>query len=304
MIVAVVNDVPTWGGIVLTRKGGTAASLQLGCVSLEGYLDRRYVTEHYWIERDQASVIAAGLLADANVNGINLIIDAPPTGVLLERAYDPTSDTTVYSALTELAGPDNGLEWTIDLDWADANKTTFAKFARVRPRIGKVAAQPDAIFQVSTSSVFSAAGSSEATYELTEDYSDGRGANHVSATSSGQGESRPATAPRIDVRPGWPTYERRYSPAASILDEEMLDAHAAADLALRVAGAQTWNITARWDRYPRLNLDWMIGDDVGWELRGHRHADGVLGQGRVIGWNLELQAGTVQPVLWSPDQEA
>lgn len=296
MLVAVINDLPTWAGIVLPRGGGTDAELQLPCVSLEGYLDRRYVGDHKWVQQDDTSVIATGLIADAQVEGIALVVDAVASGVLRDREYFDKDDATVYSRLRELMGVEGGPEWTIDLDWSDTKRSAVKKIIRVRPRIGLASASPAA--------VFSTRGASETRYIYTEDYSADRGANHVIATSSGQGEDRPQSVPAKDIRPGWPRYERRFSPSSAITSQSVLDAHARAELARLSLGTRTFKITTRWDAFPRLNIDWRIGDDVAWDLVGHRHADGVTGTGRAIGWELDPQAGTVDPILWEPGEEA
>ncbi|SCL31914.1 Phosphodiesterase/alkaline phosphatase D [Micromonospora nigra] len=294
MVVAVVNDVPEWAGAVISRRGGTDGRLDLSCATLEAYLDRRYVGAHEWIQEDEA-VIAAGLIADAQVDGIGLAVDAPLTGVLRDRTYTSDADATVYSRLRELMAVEGGPEWTIDLDWVDSTRTAVSKILRLRTRIGAEASKPPV-----WTSGWSSQGASDARYTLVEDYSDRRGANHVIATSSGEGDARPESTPAVDILAGWPRYEYRYTPSTSITDTDTLDAHAVAELALRRDGALTWQIDARWDAYPRLGVDWRLGDDVGWELRGHRHPDGTTGSGRVIGWELDMQAGRVRPVLWSP----
>lgn len=135
MLVAVAADLPVWGGIVLTRTGGTDPNVSLGCATLEAYLDRRYVRDHAWKQQDEASVIAAGLFADANVEGIDLLIDAPPTGTLRDHSYADDEDKTVYSCLQALMGLIDGPEWTIDLAWGP-NQASVEKIARVRKRIG------------------------------------------------------------------------------------------------------------------------------------------------------------------------
>jgi len=294
MIVAVVNDVPTWAGIVLVRQGGSEGVLRLGCVTLEGYLNRRFVRNHTWQGMDEAAVIAAGLAADANIEGINLIIDAPATGRKRDRSYADQDDKVVYSALRELMAVENGPEWTIDLDWADAGRTAIAKILRVRSRIGAASATPDVVFDT--------LGDGSASYTYTEDYSDGRGANYVVATSSGEGESRPQSDPARDVPPGSARWEHRFSPSSSITSRATLNEHAAAELALRRDGARTVKINVRWDVSPRLNVDWGLGDDVAWHLVGPRHPDGLDGKGRVIGWELDIQAGLISPVLWEPGE--
>jgi hypothetical protein len=294
MLVAVVNDVPTWAGIILTRQGGVGGTLQLGCVSLEGYLDRRYVGTHEWVQQDEVGIIGAGLAADAVAEGIGLVIDAPATGVKRDRSYVSSDDATVYSRLRELMSVEGGPEFTIDVDWADdAIQDTVVKTLRIRSRIGVASTQPDAVFQ-------NARGASETTYEYLEDFTDGKGANHIVATSSGEGEDRPLSAPATDVRPGWPRYERRFSPSTAISDLAVLSAHANAELTMIGQGTNTFKLQSRWNAIPRLNLDWRLGDDVAWDLKGHRHPDGIVGTGRVIGWELDMGAGIVSPVLWQP----
>ncbi|WP_162830320.1 hypothetical protein [Amycolatopsis palatopharyngis] len=293
MIVPVVNDVPAAAFIVLTRKGGTGAELQLGTISLEGYLARRYVGDHTWVGQDEASVIAAGLVADAQTEGIDLIVDAPATGTLRERAYQHTDDGTVYQRLTELMDVQGGPEWTIDVDWKDSTRREIAKVFRMRKRIGTPSANPDAVFTTE--------GSSQATYEHAESYEDGKGANHFRATGSGEGEDRPESSEIDDILPGWPRWERRFSPSSSIKDVGVLTDHAVANLGRMRDGAKTWEIAARWDAYPRLGLDWRLGDDIGYELTGHRHPFGVTGTARAIGWELDMQAGIVKPILLEVD---
>jgi hypothetical protein len=307
LIVAVLNGQPVWGGIVLVRKGGTEATVDLGCVSVEGYLDRRYVGDHDWVDVDEASVIAAGLVGDANVEGIGLVVDAPATGTLRERTYLDQDDKSVYSALRELMGVEDGPEWTVALSWTDTTQTAVAKTVRVRSRIGYASGSPTAVFTTGTASaVLSAVGSSEARYTYSEDYSSGSGANHVVATSSGEGDTRPQSYPARDttlLAAGWPRYEHRYSPSTSITDETVLDAHAAASLAILARGAKILTITARADAYPVLGTDWAIGDDIGYDLTGHRHPTGITGVARAIGWDLDPAAGTITPILLAPGQD-
>lgn len=306
MVVAVVNDIPTWAGIPLIDEGGTEATLPDGLVSLEGYLLHRYVLDHTWTQQDQVSVIAAGLLADAQAainglgGGIGLLIDAPASGVLRDHEYKASDHTTVYQRLQELMAVQDGPEWTIDVDWADADHLAVAKIARVRSRLGVAAASPQALFQTTAGSVFASQGSSEARYRYMRDRSDGRYANAVLAYSSGEGEDQPTSMFHLDsaaLAAGAPIWELHYQPSTSISDVAVLDEHAADKLALLRDGTNTWRITARWDAYPRYGVDWQLGDDIAWDLKGHRHPDGVHGQGRAIGFELDMQAGLIAPIL-------
>lgn len=303
MIVCVLAGEPVWAGIPLMRRSGTKATVALPCVTLEGYLDRRFVGDHTWTQQDEASVIAAGLLGDAAAEGIGLTIDAPATGTLRDRTYRDQDDKTIYSALRELMGVEGGPEWTIALRWADGAQNVVEKVAVVRERIGVAAAIPTATFDVRAAAVADSAGGSSATYEYTEDYSSGKGANHIVGTSSGQGETRPQSAPQSHVVPGMPRWEFRFQPSSSITDTGVLDAHAARALALMVDGGRSLTITARAGADPVLGSDWGLGDDIGYDLQGHGHPDRLQGVARAIGWQLHPQEETVTPILLLPGEE-
>lgn len=308
MIVAVLGGQPVWAGIVLTRSAGTEAVATLACMSIEGYLDRRFVGDHTWTAQDEVSVIAAGLLADADTEGIGLLVDADATGTLRDRAYLDQDDKTIYSALRELMGVDGGPEWTVRLAWADEQRRAITKTVLVRSRIGyvSIAATPTRPTG-STNAVFSSIGASSARYDYDEDWTSSSGATQVVATSTGSGTSRPQSSPaRAEdlLASGWPRWERRFTPSTSISDIGTLDAHAAAALALMRGGARTLTLTAVADATPRLGVDWWLGDDVGYKLTGHRHPTGLTGFARAVGWELDPAAGTVSPILLLPDEEA
>lgn len=313
MIVAVVNNIPTWAGIVLTRNGGTGATLTLGCATPEQYLTRRVVRDHIWTGQDQVSFIAAGLASDAGNlagvgSGIGFIIDAPASAVLRDRTYLLSDRKTVYEALRELAGVNGGPEWTVDLDWTDATQTAVAKILRIRGHIGAVS---EAVFQSSASSMFSSQGSSDARYTHAEDYTESRHANYVVAYSSGEGQDQPASTPAVDqpaLDSGVPIWERHYQPSTSIIEIATLNSHATAELARVRGGSLTWTIEARWSEYPRYGIDWRLGDDIRFELTGHRHpppssgAAGVTGMARCIGFAMNIQTGTISPILLDPQK--
>lgn len=306
MIVSVLAGQPVWAGIVLVVDTGTSPVADIACVSLEGYLDRRYVADHSWTAQDEASVIATGLFGDANTEGIGLVIDAPATGSLRDRVYADRDDKTVYSALRELMAVVDGPEWTIDLGWTDATQTAVQKIARVRKRIGVAATIPNAVFDTQSSAVFDTRGAASTQYRVVRDYTSGKGANHIVAVSSGQGDSRPQSTPARDeaaLAGGMPRWEYRYTPSTSILDTDVLDSHAVGALELKARGARTISITARAGAYPLLGTDWGKGDDIGYNLVGHGHPDGLAGTARCVGWQLDPQAETVQPIILIPEDE-
>lgn len=307
MIVAVLGGLPIWAGIVLSRVGGTAGTVTLSCVTLEGYLDRRYVSDHDWVFEDDISVIASGLIDDANVvEGIGFDVIAAPSLLLREREYLAQDDKTVYSALRELMGDEDGPEWTVTVGWSDSMQTAITKTLLVQQRIGIPSVDPSPEFPTgSTNAVFSSTGSSNARYVFSEDFSAGRGANHVIAVGTGEGVSRPESSPaRDEVRlaAGWPRYELRYRPGSSV-EEEALGGHAQRVISLMGAGARSLTISARADATPMLGTDWALGDDVGYKLKGHRHPNGLNGVGRAIGWEFDAVAGLLAPILFVPELE-
>jgi len=292
MLVAVINDVPAWAGLVIARKGGTDAVLQLSCVTPEGYLDRRTVGDHELEGVDQARI--ASLLADDAESrygvgqGLGLAHDVPLSGVLRSRTYLRSDRVSVLRRLIELTEVDGGPEWTIDLDWVDPTQTAVRKIFRVRDRIGTAMPYPP-VFDSTTSR-----------YELDESFADGRGANWVEAFAAGEGDDQPASDYMIDIgalNDGWPIFERHYQPSLSSVSDQVLNEHAAAELARLRRGSHTWAIEAKANTYPRFGVDWGLGDTVAFALAGHRHPDGVTGQGRVIGWSLNIGSQTIRPVL-------
>lgn len=291
MVVAVLNDVPIWAGIVKKRKRTTDALMGLGCVTLEGYLDERYVTDHPDLNADESTIM--GILVSDTINeGIGLQIDSRPTGTVRDRSYYSYDDKTVYSAMTELMAVRGGPEWTIVLDWTDSTHTYVSKTAVIRDRIGDESTSPNA--------VFSTKGISQTAYTYDEDYSHGMGANHIVATSSGQGEKRPESEPARDedlFRAGWPRYEYRFTPSTSIKQISTLNAHAEAELERISRGTQSLDLSARAFVYPRLRIDWTLGDDIGYDLIGHGHPDGLSGVARCIGWELDPQTQIIKPIL-------
>lgn len=296
---AVVNDLPVWMGLVRQTRAGTSADMNIACATPESYLTRRRVRGRTFTNTDRAT-IAVALLSDAGVlnggDGLGFTIDAEPTGDRVDREYVTSDRQTVYDALRELSA--ENMEWTVDLDWTDPTRTVVRKILRIRRRIGRDA-ESAVLFESSASSLLESRAGSESTYAFTVDTSDGRYANYVVAYGPGEGEDQPASVPAIDhdaLAFGAPVVEHHFQ-VDGITRISTLNAHARAALARMRRGAEVWAIEARWDAYPRLGVDVMLGDDVSWVLTGHRHPNGVTGSGRMLGWTLDQQAGRWSPQL-------
>lgn len=292
MIVAVVNNVPAWGGIIWKTRWGTSGTIELGCASIESYLDWRYTGTLSFTQADEASGITAGLVAIANSDGIDLAIEAPPTGTLRDRSYFDDENATVYQRLTELMDVEGGPEWTIDLRWADPVKQDrVIKVFRCAKRIGSTVPKGP----------LSTLGKAKAAYSYTLDHSRGMGANDVLAYSSGEGEDRPESIHAVNqgaLNAGEPRLEHRFSPSSSIKNIAVLNSHAASRLALIDGGTESLDVTARWDTPPaRLGVDLLLGDQVGFELYSDIDPTGRVGTARMVAWKLDTGSGTFNPTL-------
>nr|WP_202507881.1 hypothetical protein [Streptomyces sp. SID1046] len=294
MLVAVdtLTSTPLWAGTVLTRSGGTAATVQLGVGSPEGYLDRRFPGTYSAVQEDASTVIAA-LAAPIATQGLPLTFDTTASGLLIDYLSIDTDDKSVLSSVQTISAMEGAPEWTIDVVWGDASHTMFALVMRIRPTIGTTSS-PQAIFDLP--------GCMTA-YSLTESYEKDRGATVVQASGDGEGDARLQsdiyTADDM-ITAGWPRWIHRYSPGTGITDLDQLNAHAAQTLALLRAGSRSWTVEATASAAPRLGTDWTLGDSIGIEIapgRSRRHPAGITTTGRAYGWDLNIGSDTVSPIL-------
>lgn len=286
------DDYPVWAGIVISRAGGSDDTIGLGLVTLEGYLDRRYVSNRTETNKGGAQ-IALDLVFDADhIEGIGLTYLGYTTGFFHDRVYTDVSDQTVYSQLSELMGVQNGPEWTIEIFWTDSLKTGFTKRFRTEKTIGG----GDIL---NPSAVFDLPGSIR-DYTLTEDFTSGRGANHITYYGDGEGETRPTgdTARATDLlTAGWPRYEFRKT-IAGATEETTLTGHADEALKWMASGASIFTVDANAASGPKLGVDWILGSYVGIDVTySPRHPTGFSILARAIGWELDTLGGIVTPLL-------
>lgn len=309
MIVVVLFDHPIWAGAVVGRQGGTNFTVNIQTVSLEGYLNRRFVGDHTFNQEDESDVIARTLVDSTNIDeGINFELDTPPTEVLRDRTYIDQNDMTVFEALANLMDVINGLEFTVELDWTNANRTSVTKIFKTRKRIGQFAPTVDPLPNIAVgeaTATFTTLGGDDTRYMFSEDYTEGRGANHIVAVSSGEGDERVQSAPARDedqFLQGFPRWEHRFTPSTGITNIDTLNSHAERRLELMHNGAQTIKLDARGDTYPLIQTDWRIGDDIKYQLVGGRHPNGFEGIARVIGWEMRMIENKVSPIVVLPGE--
>lgn len=288
------TDTPIWPGLIVTRGGGSASTVQLGMATPEAYLDRRYTGTQTLLQQDQADVVTALMTAPLS-EGPPFVMDAPPTGTLMDLILADSDDKTVLSALQDLMAMSGGPEWTVDVAW-NANHNGFVLPVRVRPAIGTQTTTPEGTFDYP---------GAVSEYTFAESYEVGKGANVIIARGEGEGDSRLSSAAYSAdalIAGGWPRYIYRYTPAAGLTDPVALNAHAVQALALMQTGASVWTIEATASRAPRLGVDWALGDSVRLAVEhSPRHPNGADVVARAWSWELDPGADKIRPILVEED---
>jgi hypothetical protein len=261
----------------------------------ECYLDRRYTGAYAVTGRDQ-NLIVADLVSQFVTTDSGLpmtVTTVGSAGTVRDRTYNDYDDKTVYSNLGDLMGVIGGPEWTGHWQWNRA-ANTITPVLYVGNRIG-AAVTPGLAPSVTFDSAVLLDGT------LVEDFTTGKGANVVTATSSGQGASRPEAISPTSLPPSFgarPMYEFRYSPSTSITNVATLQGHSDRALALLQNGTNTITLKASAVAGPMLGVDWNLGDDIGYEFVGPAFPGGFSGTGRCIGY--EADDTYTSPVLYVP----
>lgn len=292
------DDRPVWGGVILRRIPDETEWVPITMATLEHYLDRRYSGGNSFAGIDQA-VIAAQLVAQTVLtDGVPFVFAATNTGVLRDRTYLDSEDKTTLSLLNDLMNIQDGIEFTVDLEWTDATNTTLKYVFRIASRIGRSLPQPVRFEHPGAVQKFS----------VPQDYTRDNGANDVMAVSSGEGDARPESTHHVDtdkLAAGWVRYERRWTPSTSISQASTLEAYAAEELDLKRDGLLELALVADLGSCPRLNVDWWLGDDITAAITApafpervdsdHRRLPGYEQTVRVVGWTIDLEARTLTP---------
>lgn len=298
MIVAAdrLSHQPVWAGLVLTRQRGSDPTAQLGLATPECYLDRRYTGAFDASGGADQVAIMTGVSSALLVDAPPFVIDAPAIGVSGVYSLQDGDDRTVLSSLQELQQMDGWPEWTIDLQWADAQRSAIQLVLRIRPQIGVVRPDPEAVFDLP--------GCITGYYQL-ESYESGKGATDVLAWGEGEGSGRlhsdTYTATDL-IAAGWPRWVYRYTPASNTTDPAALNASAALTIAQMRLGSRVWSVTAAADAAPRLGADWALGDSIRVQIaKSDGHPDGADVVARAYGWTLDTEGNAITPILVEDD---
>jgi hypothetical protein len=286
------REMIAWGGVVLRRSRTLGNLVKLDLATPECYLDRRYTSAYTTASRDQ-NLILSDVVANFAVANQGLPITVQvigSAGTVRARTYNDYDDKTVYSVLGDLAGLINGPEWTGHWQWA-RNPDRITPIIYVGNRIGN-AVSPG----LGPNVTFDESNLIEAT--LDEDYSTGKGANDVTAVSSGQGLARPQASSVAANFNGRPRFQYRYTPSTSIQDPLTLQAHADRAVGILDDGGSGLTLKASATSGPQLGSDWNLGDDIGYEVTGPAFPTPLTGVARCIGYESDDVANS--PVLFIP----
>lgn len=251
---------PVWGGLVSrrVRSGGDVAELTL--VTWEAYLGRRFVGDVVYTGEPQNDLVVDLIDRFVQDGTVPLVVEGSG-GTARDRTYEDAADKTVLTVLTELAGVQGGPEWTVS--WRHlTGPERYVPVLEVADRIGTGVTGdlgPSATFEMPgpvTDAV------------LTEDWSEGRGATSVVATSTAQADERPQSPAVVSGDMERPTVEFRFTPSTSITVVDTLTGHAQRALAVLADGSQALTLSADCATAPRLGRDWRLGDDIGYRIGG------------------------------------
>lgn len=307
------HGIPVWGGQVTSRTPDETDILQLTLATVDSYFDRRYTGAQTFTNVGQNDIInslMSGVIQTGTPNGgipIRVQYVTAGSGTLRTRTYLDQDDKTVYSALTDLMGVQGGPEWTVGWEW-QTNPERITPVLYVGDRIGSAVApgmQPNVTFELPGPVM---------RVMYTEDYSNGKGANSVIATSSGQGTLRPQSSPQTFTDVDRPTVEYRYTPSTSITDVPTLTTWAQSALAQMQYGTGALAVTmvSSAEGCPQLGTDWFLGDTVGFKIggvdpvTGREMAPGFPGgwssNDRVIGYQLQVEESPLlTPIIYGPN---
>ena len=253
---------PLWGGMVIRRNTTHDGDVKLSLVSAEGYFDRVYVGNEQFAGIPQNTIVKTLVEAYAKTGakrGLPLRVEiVGGTGEPRGKEYTDAEDKTLYSVLTELSGMLGGPEWTVGWEWVNAS--TLGMVVTVGDRIGS---PPPA--GLGPAAQFFLPGS-VTSVELDEGYGADEGANDVIAVSSGVDDARPQSPHQTNTADLRPRFEYRWTPDTNVSATDTLTSHAQRALAAMTDGTAALSFTANRAEGPKLDRDWRIGDDIGFDL--------------------------------------
>ena len=296
---------PVWGGVVVKRSRTLgAASVALTVATCEHYLKTTYVLDESFSQTSQ-TLIAGRTAYDAYHGGRwNALFKIDDSETLRDRQYLESSDHTTLEILTDLTnvinGPEFAYEWMrgnaaneIATPLGDEFASTggmFAPVLHVADRLGN-GTGPSVVFRESQ----------VASFALSEDWSEGKGATNVFCSSTADGDSRLESGWIADYSdPARPYIAYKFSGSDGVVNVATLQAAARAKLDQLKTGTTTLSLSVRDMDGFRPGVDYRLGDTIAWDFRGATplgFPDWQQGTARLIGWTLKPLAGLVDLTL-------
>jgi hypothetical protein len=304
-----------WAGYVnVATPHMSTESVELSLCTLGGYFTRRYVTDITYsgtLGRNQviADLVSRFIATGGGLPGVPLsVVTVGGAGPLLgsDRIWQNADNQTVADRIGALISEFGG-EWSIRWAWAP-DRMHILPTLYVGDRIGQLAksSRPNVTF-TSPGAIID--------IERPTDYSDGAGANHVTAYSSGQGDLVPYGTPIVaNDFVGRPVFEYRYEPVPSETDTKILEQHATQAFGILSPGAQPLSLTLALEELApviegdgtvlasgqQYGLDWHLGDDVGYDVEACKaFPAGLTGVARPLA--VEWTDTTVTPTFAQPE---
>lgn len=301
-------SVPQWSGFITEQPLNEGDTVEFPMATMTAYFDRRYVGNKTYTQVGQNLIVkdlVESYAATGPNGGIPIRVEiVGGDGKLRDREYKDEDDKTLYSVLQELMEVEDGPEWHIYPERLhDPERITHVLV--VGDRIGSPVTAG-----LGPAAVFEMPGAVRA-FERSWSYTSGKGANVVMAVSSGQGDVRPQSVPVVTPDPLRPTFEHRFTPSTSIKETATLDGHARRRAALMAKGARSLMLDAVANVAPVLNVDWRLGDDIGFKIGDTftptqpvvpAFPHGIHGTARAIGVEFSFDdVPTVGPIIAGGD---
>lgn len=286
-VLLVRGETVLWGGIVVKRERSLEGNgISLTLVTVEHYLDSVFVGNHSYVDRDQCDIVKDLVSSTLAGHRFNLLVEASPSSVRRDRTYDAVSNKTLLSVLQELANVLNGPEWCTM--WRRLDDGRYTPVLKVADHIGSSTVATTFDESVMTS------------FTVTEDYTNGYGANWVLAVSTADADDRPQSDVMTVDQPNRPVVEYVFQPSSSITNKDTLNAHAQSTLLQMVDGTRTVKMGLSLLSAPMIYQEWQPGDLISWDVADERGFFTGFSQGsaRIIGYELNFTGvWTITPIL-------
>lgn len=286
-VLLVRDDTVLWGGIVVKRERTLEdVGVRLTLVTVEHYLDSVHVGTHSYSNRDQCDIVRDLVSSTLAGHRFNLLVEASPSSVRRDRNYDAGSDKTLLSVLQELANVLDGPEWCTM--WRRLDDGRYTPVLKVADHIGS-----STVATTFDESVMTA-------FTVTEDYTNGYGANWVLAVSTADAGERPQSDVMIVSQSDRPIVEYVFQPSSSITNKETLNAHARSTLLQMMDGTRTVRMGLDLLAAPMIYQEWQPGDLISWDIDDSRgfFTGFSKGSARIVGYEIDFTGvWTITPVL-------